>query len=66
MEKEKPTHFDMGPFLVALKRFISVDAAARSHLRTSLNNMSFQVRNIFVDDHGEQSFKRCLDVSEIA
>jgi len=63
---KKPTYFDLEPFKKALKSFININAEARSNLRASFITNKEQLINCFKDQHDENSFKRCVDVKEIA
>lgn len=61
---KKPTHFDLGPFLKALKRFLSCNGETRSKLRIDLRDNLSVIKKIFIDEHGEQSFKKCVNIHE--
>lgn len=65
-EEVKPTHFDLAPIQKTLKKFLDCDAATRSHIRTELNRKQTQVRSVFRDHYDELSFKKCVDVHELA
>ena len=56
----------MGPFQVALKRFLSVHSRSRSSMRAVFHNGHEQVRSVFIDEHEEPSFKRCVDIGEMS
>ena len=66
LDKSKPTHFDLAPFQQALKRFLTISSKSRSSMRAVLLSHQDAVRSVFKDDHGEGSFKRCVDVNELA
>lgn len=63
-EEEKPTHFDLAPFLQAFKRFLSCNADSRSKLRLTLKSEMETVKKAFVDLYGEPSFKKCVNIQE--
>ena len=63
---KKPTYFDLEPFKKALKSFITHSAEARSSLRTQFASHQEIVVNCFKDEHEENSFKRCIDIKEVA
>ena len=62
----KPTHFDLGPFFKAFKRFLTCNGETRSMLRTELKQDMTAVKKIFVDEYGELSFKKCVNIQEFA
>ena len=49
-----------------LKSFFSNNCESRSQLRTLFVNNADLVRSVFKDQHGEESFKRCVDINEMA
>ena len=61
---KKPTHFDLGPFLKAFKRFLSCNGEARSKLRIELREHLNTIKRIFIDEYGEVSFKKCVNIQE--
>lgn len=61
---QKPTHFDLGPFLKALKKFLFCNGDTRSRMRVLLREELKTVRGMFVDEHGEPSFKKCVNIQE--
>ena len=63
---KKPTYFDLEPFKKALKSFIVINAEIRSGLRTQFTLNKELLINCFKDEHEENSFKRCIDIKEIA
>ena len=63
---KKPTYFDLEPFKKALKSFITINAESRSNLRTQFATHQDILVNCFRDEHDENSFKRCIDIKEIA
>lgn len=63
---KRPTHFDLIPFQKAMKKFLSVGAEERSKVRTLFADKATAVRNVFKDSHGEISFKKVMDVHEMA
>ena len=62
----KPTYFDMEPIRKALKNFLAVRAEVRSNVRTQLISNQEILMKVFKDDHGENSFKRCVHINELA
>lgn len=64
-EATRPIYFDLKPFLKAVKKFMNCTADERSKLRTMFLEKSQIVRNVFKDSHGEISFKKVMDVSEL-
>lgn len=65
-EIKRPTHFDLAPFQKALKKFLNCNADERSKVRTLFHEKANIVRNCFKDVHGEISFKKVMDVHELA
>jgi hypothetical protein len=63
---KRPTHFDILPFQKSLKKFLSVSAEERSKVRSLFHDKAQTVRNAFKDAHGEISFKKVMDVFELA
>jgi hypothetical protein len=64
-EKAKPTHFDLEPFLKAFKEFVTCNSEFRSHVRMEVKNESDTVDSVFVDEYGERSFKKCVNIMEL-
>jgi hypothetical protein len=64
-EKVKPTHFDLEPFLKAFREFVSLNSEVRSKLRLEMKKESDVIDSIFVDKHGERSFKQCVDIMSL-
>ena len=64
-EKQRPTHFDLAPFLKAFKLFMVANGEMRSKFRMELKNKQKLLRTIFVDEEGDQTFKKCLDVMTV-
>lgn len=62
----RPTHFDLAPFQKALKKFLNCNAEERSKIRTIFADKAATVRNVFKDAHNEISFKKVMDVHELA
>jgi hypothetical protein len=60
-EQRKPTHFDLGPFITALKKFITCNGESRSKFRIAMKEDTEIIHQIFVDEYGEPSFKKCVD-----
>jgi len=65
-QNKKPEHFDLEPFKKAFKSFITISAEFRSQLRTHFAQKQDDLINCFRDEHEENSFKRCIDIREIA
>jgi hypothetical protein len=59
---KKPTHFDLGPLLKALRRFLACNGETRSRLRIDLREHFNTIKRIFIDEHGEISFKKCVNI----
>jgi len=66
VEIKRPTHFDMAPFQKAIKKFLNCSAEERSKIRTLFAEKQTIVRNVFKDSHNEISFKKVMDVNELA
>lgn len=64
-EKVKPTHFDLEPFLQAFKDFVGLNSEARSKIRMDIKKEADSIDAIFVDKHGERSFKQCVDIMSL-
>ena len=62
----KPTHFDISVFLKSFKRFIACNGELRSQARKLLLKDINRTMSVFLDDYKEQSFKKCVDVYELA
>jgi hypothetical protein len=65
-ENAKPQHFDIEVFRKVLKRFLLCNGEMRSQLRTKLLDDMNKTRKCFLDDHGETSYKKVVDVYELA
>jgi len=65
-EEVKPTYFDISVFQKCFKRLIACGGEVRSHLRKLLLRDLNKTMKVFLDEHGEQSFKKCVDVFELA
>ena len=50
---KKPTHFDLAPFLKALRRFLACNGETRSRLRMDLRDNLATIKRIFIDEYGE-------------
>lgn len=60
----KPTHFDLAPFLKALRKFLTCNGELRSKLRVMLKSEMNLIKRIFVDEYGEMSYKKCVNIQE--
>ena len=65
-EDARPTHFDIEVFKKVYKRFISSDGETRSKIRRMLLADMEKTKKVFVDEHNEQSFRKIIDVNEMA
>ena len=65
-QNKPPTYFDLEPFKKALKNFTTISAELRSQLRTNFAQKQEDLINCFKDEQNENSFKRCIDINEIA
>ena len=65
-EDVKPTHFDITIFSKCLKNFVSCDGKARSDIRKLILKDINNTMKVFLDEHKEKSFKKCVDVHELA
>jgi len=65
-EETPPTHFDLAPILKALKRLLACSPEERSNIRTIMTQDRNKVRSIFTDEYQEPSFKKCVDIDELA
>ena len=65
-EEVKPTHFDIDVLKKCLKRFCASGGDVRSELRKLLLRDLNRTMKVFLDEHGEQSFKKCVDVFELS
>ena len=63
-EEQKPTHFDLGPFLKAFKRFLACSGESRSRLRIEMKREKKTVKRLFTDQYGMPSFKKCVNIQE--
>lgn len=64
--EKRPTHFDLKPFLKALKLFLACNPEERSKLRTVAHEKAAAVRSVFKDKHNEVSFKKVMDIHELS
>ena len=64
-EEKRPTHFDLQPFSDAFKKFLRCEGKARSKFRLELGEERDALDRIFVDEYGEPSFKKVVDVMEL-
>lgn len=65
-EDVKPTHFDITVFQKSFKRFVACNGELRSQMRKILLKDINRTMKVFLDDFQEQSFKKCVDVYELA
>ena len=65
-EDVKPTHFDISLFQKSLKKFTQCNGEERSKMRKILLKDINRTMKVFLDDFNEQSFKKCVDVYELA
>jgi len=49
----------------AIKLFIQCDATTWSKMRVELKQYNDYLEKIFLDIHGESSYKKCIDVMSI-
>lgn len=63
---QRPTHFDIEGFRKAYKRFAACNGETRSKVRQMLLSNMNKTRQVFVDEHDEQSYKKVVDVNELA
>jgi hypothetical protein len=61
-EKVKPTHFDLEPFLKAFTEFVALNSEVRSKIRVEMKKEADVIDSIFIDEYGERSFKKCVDI----
>lgn len=64
-EDIKPDWFDLMPFKQALEKFVKANAEKRCELRTALITFEKQLKGCFKDEHGENSFKKCVDIEDL-
>jgi hypothetical protein len=64
-KQEKPTHFDITVLQKCLGRLVACSGEVRSNLRKALLNDINKTMKVFLDEHREQSFKKCVDVDEL-
>lgn len=65
-EEVKPTHFDITVFQKCFKRFVACNGELRSQARKLLLKDINRTMTVFLDGYKEQSFKKCVDVNELA
>ena len=65
-EDIKPTHFDISVFSKCYKRFIACSGEVRSNARKNLLKDINRTMKVFLDPFKEMSFKKCVDVHELA
>lgn len=66
VEEKKPTYFDISIMQKSLKRFTSCTGEIRSKMRKELLKDIEKTMSVFLDEFNEQSFKKCVDVYELA
>jgi hypothetical protein len=64
-EKLKPTHFDLEPFLKAFIEFVALNSETRSKIRVEMKKESDIIDSVFIDEYGERSFKKCVDIMSL-
>jgi len=62
----KPTHFDITVFQKCYKKFVACHGEVRSKARRELLKNIDTTMKVFLDDFKEQSYKKCVDVYELA
>ena len=62
----KPTYFDISIFQKCLKKFVACNGQVRSYMRKQLLKDIDKTMTVFLDEFNEQSFKKCVDVYELA
>lgn len=65
-EEVKPTHFDITIFQNCLKKLTQCTGEIRSQMRKQLLKDIDKTMTVFLDEFNEQSFKKCVDVYELA
>jgi len=65
-EDIKPTHFDISVFTKCYKRFIACTGEVRSSTRRHLLKDMNRTMKVFLDPFKEMSFKKVVDVHELA
>ena len=65
-EDVRPTHFDITLFQKSFKRFVACSGELRSNARKLLLKDINRTMKVFLDPFKEQSFKKCVDVFELA
>lgn len=63
---KKPTYYDIKLLQSCLKKFVACNGEQRSSARTIFLKDINRTMKVFLDDFKEQSFKKCIDVHEIA
>ena len=66
VEEVKPTYFDIAVFQQCFKRFVACDGRVRSVARQMLLRDLNRTMKVFLDEHKEMSYKKCVDVFELA
>ena len=66
VEEVKPTFFDISIFVKAFKKFSACNGEIRSQMRKQLLKDIEKTMTVFLDEFNEQSFKKCVDVYELA
>lgn len=62
----KPTHFDLEVFQKCFNKFVGCSGEMRSKLRKTLLTDINKTMKVFLDENNEQSFKKCVDLYELA
>jgi len=65
-EDVKPTHFDITIFQKCFKKLTQCNGEIRSQMRKQLLKDIDKTMTVFLDEFNEQSFKKCVDVYELA
>jgi hypothetical protein len=66
VEDVKPTYFDIGIFMKCFKKFTACNGEIRSQMRKQLLKDIDKTMSVFLDEFNERSFKKCVDVFELA
>ena len=60
----KPMWFDLLPFKAALEKFLKVNAEKRSEMRGMLIKEEAKLKDCFLDENSELSYKKIVDLNE--
>ncbi len=65
-ETQKPAHFDFSPLTNAMRLFKDANMQVRSIIRRIVNQNKNVIANFFVNEEGDPSDEKCLDIMSLS